>query len=727
MDASNLTDVFHSMLSSSALRHMSAPCSVVQHPDFERPVCVQPDGAVLCGPQRLGSAQAWFFARLALEVSALVRVLPHGMAHGATCAIPAGADMQARHRARLLLAAARVTACAWSAQPWHAAPRPQDAPEAMPCTWGAAMAGSAVPSAPQLAQCVVDMACYVAPALRPDAVDAQDLHNWACSVWAMVQPAEWLVVQGGDERLDPARQTGLNRYGCQPFPRYGELDFSSSTASSPTLPAARAIHQAAARLTRLAVEGQVGVEAVEQIKAFLASFYQLDGAGRVVLAPSGTDCALAATALMGLASARLTTLLPGVEETGSGVPLATCGRHFASRTARGQAVHKGTLLEGFAPDAQHVALPLRGRGGVRVSDDALFAACARQITRAMQEGRRVLLYVLHVSKTWQLVLPASRVQALCALYPTGVDVLVDACQARLRPESVRQYVQWGWAVMVTGSKFFTGPPFSGALFLPDGWLDRLHHNSLPAGLAAYATRAEWPDLPATRSLPAGLNAGLFLRWSGAQAEMAAFAAVPDAQKYTRLHQFVVEAKAALLASPLVRLLPSVPPSAQPGVWDSLPSIVAFVVLLDGRALDLGQAKRLHGWLLADLSADLPMGLPAAERALAALPCHVGQPVALTTEDGVEEGLGALRVSASARHISGTGGLYGAAEGGVATPEHPVVRMLGKLALILRYWPELSGARQAPCAQAGEAGVGHTVGAGQVEARGAGSLRQVMAR
>lgn len=65
-------------------------------------------------------------------------------------------------------------------------------------------------------------------------------------------------------------------------------------------------------------------------------------------------------------------------------------------------------------------------------------------------------------------------------------------------------------------------------------------------------------------LPAGLNAGLFLRWSGAQAEMAAFAAVPDAQKYTRLHQFVVEAKAALLACPLVRLLPSVPLPAQPG-------------------------------------------------------------------------------------------------------------------------------------------------------------------
>lgn len=732
MDASNLTDVFQSMHASPALRHMHAPCSVVPHPAFARPVCVQPDGSLLCGPQQLGQAEAWFFARLGLELSALVRAALQGGELGAAQygladagRVEAGGQegAQAVHWARLLLAAARVTACAWRAGAWRAAPaRPYGAPEAMPCAWGAFMAEAAVPTPPQLARCVADMAHFVAPALRPGAIDAQDLHAWACAAWPRVHPAEWLVVQGGDERLDPAAQTGLNRYGCQPLPRYGELDFSSSTASSPTVLAARAIHQAAVGLTLLAVRGQGGQEAVEQIKAFLASFYHLDGAGRVVLAPSGTDCALVATALMGMVSPRLTTLLPGVEETGSGVPLATCGRHFASRTAGGQAVRKGLLIDGFPSDAQHVALPLRARGGVRVPDDALFAACAQQITHAMQAGRRVLLYVLHVSKTGQLVLPADKVRALCALYPAGVDVLVDACQARLRPESVRAYVEWGWAVMVTGSKFFTGPPFSGALFLPDGWLHRLHHNSLPAGLAAYATQAEWPDLPAARALPAGLNAGLFLRWSGAQAEMAAFAAVPDAQKYTRLHQFVVQARAALLACPLVRLLPSVPSSIQPGVWDSLPSIAAFVVLVKGRALDFAQAKRLHGLLLADLSAALPAGRPAAERALAALPCHVGQPVAVTGEDGVEEGMGALRVSASARHISGTGS---------PQPEHPVARMLAKLALIVRYWPDLACSAHAPCTQGGESSAGGSMDYG-VDNRPAaeqrpGAARQVMAR
>ncbi|MFT8418824.1 MAG: hypothetical protein ABF636_08360 [Acetobacter sp.] len=681
---------------SPSLRHMLAPCFSVQHPVFERPACVQPDGTILCGQQRLGAADAWFFARLALEVAALVRPSPQD---GGAEAPPPGpthakiaASTQANAQdavvgqpmARLLLAAARVTACAWRTGPFC----PPDRPQPMPCSWGAGLAGKAVPPAAQLAECVADMALFVAPALRPHRVDAQDLHNWACTVWPVVQPAEWLVVQGGDERLDPAARTGLNRYGCQSFPRYGELDFSSSTASTPTLAAARAIHHASVRLIRLAVDGREGVEEVEQVKAFLASFYHLDSAGRVVLAPSGTDCALAVTALMGMACSALTTLLPGVEETGSGVPLATCGRHFANRTARGQAVQKGMPINGFARDAEHVALPLRGAGGERVPDDVLFAECARHITRAAQAGRRVLLYVLHVSKTGQLVLPAGRVRALCALHPGGVDVLVDACQARLRPEPVRQYMDWGWAVMVTGSKFFTGPPFSGALLLPDNWLARLRHNSLPAGLAAYATRAEWPDLPATQTLPAGLNAGLFVRWSGARAEMAAFAAVEDAQKYTRLHQFMAGARAALAACPFVRLLPSVPLPPQLGVWDSLPSILAFCVLAEGGALDFEQTKRLHGLLLADLSHHMGAGVGDGERALAALPCHVGQPVAIMTAKGEAEGMGALRVSASARHISGTADACGTHEG-AAPQDHPVGRMLAKLALILRHWPDLA--------------------------------------
>lgn len=106
----------------------------------------------------------------------------------------------------------------------------------MPCAWGHGLAGSTAPDATQLARCLPELAFFVAPALRPHGVDVPALQAWACAAWPVLQPAEWLVVSGGDERLDPGAQTGLNRYGCQPLPRYGELDFSSSTASTQHYP-----------------------------------------------------------------------------------------------------------------------------------------------------------------------------------------------------------------------------------------------------------------------------------------------------------------------------------------------------------------------------------------------------------------------------------------------------------------------------------------------------------
>jgi hypothetical protein len=51
---------------------------------------------------------------------------------------------------------------------------------------------------------------------------------------------------------------------------------------------------------------------------------------------------------------------------------------------------------------------------------------------------------------------------------------------------------------------------------------------------------------------------------------------------------------------------------------------------DGREqpLDLAAAKQVHRWLNVDVSSWLPAGTLCAARRLAALPCHLGQPVAL---------------------------------------------------------------------------------------------------
>ncbi|MEG8007453.1 hypothetical protein U2444_14740, partial [Listeria monocytogenes] len=72
-------------------------------------------------------------------------------------------------------------------------------------------------------------------------------------------------------------------------------------------------------------------------------------------------------------------------------------------------------------------------------------------------------------------------------------VVVDACQMRVPPERLRACLEAGWMVLLTGSKFFGGPAFAGALLVPAGIAARAPGLApLPSGLARYFTRPEWP-------------------------------------------------------------------------------------------------------------------------------------------------------------------------------------------------------------------------------------------
>lgn len=71
-------------------------------------------------------------------------------------------------------------------------------------------------------------------------------------------------------------------------------------------------------------------------------------------------------------------------------------------------------------------------------------------------------------------------------------MVVDACQLRSEEENIRKYVSLGFLTLVTGSKFYCGPPFCGAVLFPPAALAELEagHEHLPAGFEDYFTRHE---------------------------------------------------------------------------------------------------------------------------------------------------------------------------------------------------------------------------------------------
>jgi hypothetical protein len=361
-----------------------------------------------------------------------------------------------------------------------------------------------------------------------------------------------LLVQGGDARLALDPSDGLNRYGCPPSPVTHGLHFASSTASiisGPAYRAADALRRRLARACAREADGVVYARELDALRAELLVLNRLDDVRglEIAFAASGTDLHLIVAELVGGEPDNpLLCLAVEAEETGSGVHWALCGRHFSDRAALGEAVAPGESIG--VPSSEFVAVPARGPDGALRAGADIETALDALVLAASRAGRRALLTV--------------------------------AGQFRLSPATLRAYLAAGLMVAVTGSKFLTGPTFSGALFIPDQVAERLKGRLLKSGFGLYSARAEWPaGWVAGAALPQVANFGLLMRWRAAMVELAALRALPETQVAAFLGAFADAVEARLAVDPMfepvaTRVLDRRAIGARQG-WDTIPTIFAF--------------------------------------------------------------------------------------------------------------------------------------------------------
>jgi hypothetical protein len=328
------------------------------------------------------------------------------------------------------------------------------------------------------------------------------------------------LVSGGDLRLQIDPLTGLNKYLCAAYPSAQVICFSSCTASPISAAGWQAAQETYARLLgnpqRPFQPEALQAEAIATAAA-LRSTLGLDGIAEVLLTPSGTDATLFAVGLLAAETPGqlITSIMGEAPETGTGVPLAASGRHFSDFAAGGLVfVQPGTTLQGLPQDMRTMHIPLRSAdGSVRPSAlvDADFVRAAADVP-----GRPII----HLIETTKTGLRAP------GYLPEGTDVIVDACQARVSYARLRQYLQRGWPVLITGSKFYGGPAFSGAVLFPADRLAALDLSAVPFGLATYCH-----DVGSGQ--PAA-NLGTILRWRAALTEMQRFAVIDPTVAMARI-------------------------------------------------------------------------------------------------------------------------------------------------------------------------------------------------
>jgi len=499
---------------------------------------------------------------------------------------------------------------------------------------------------------------------------------------------------GGDPRLmlDPIAR--VNDYGCGVMPSPQTLSFSSSTASTISERAYERAGLAREELMRSAIA--VGLEEaletrIEEMREELKSHLGL-GATEVDVAfsPSGTDSQLHALfvtrALLGEA---ITTILVGSDQTGSGTAYTARGRHFNRFTASGTVVRKDTSIAGLEADC--ITLPLADATGLKPRADADLAVI-EAIEAAVARGARVLLQIMDASKLGWHAPSEACLDEISRRWPGQVQVVVDACQMRLSRRRLETYLDRGYMVLITGSKFFGGPAFSGALLFPATLVRSFEHaEGIAGGLVDYASRSDWPKrLTRWRSrFESRPNIGQWLRWEAALSEMTTYYGLPAAFRTLALRELGRTIASLIALSPSLRPVPcGVNGSDAEDEEFAQATIFPFTVHRDGDVLSATNCRLLHRALMRDcgeLFSDSP-----ADRAIAAQPCLVGQPVRIERQGAAPTAV--LRLCVGARLVAEAWSSdEGAAHQNLLHAADRVAGIIAKIELLLAGggWPEFT--------------------------------------
>ena len=420
----------------------------------------------------------------------------------------------------------------------------------------------------------------------------------------------YLLSTGGDARIaiDPA--TRRNQYMSSPWP-VATVAYASSTANDIS---ADAFAHCLERLAELAPDGTLSATgyaaALDALRARILAAYGVTTPATVVFAASGTDLEYLGLAMAkGRGTNGIRNILLGANEVGSGCIYSASGQYFAAETARGVPVTKGEPIGGALPASVDLfSIPVRDGAGRAFSAAEMAEAIDAAVTEASAAGRHALVHVVHGSKTGLVVPHFDHIDALASRHGGAVSFIVDACQARITSDAIGEYLKRGCIVMLTGSKFMGGPPFSGLALVPQAVVEAAAE--LPSGLATIFRRAEWPaDWAGAAQLPEEANLGLLLRLEASVFELERFQAIP----IERVERVVLAFHAAVRTAFVVslggrRIAPYAPGERAEG--DAHPVEMRTLSTIDLSALpgapDFDEAVALHKALVAR---DVRLGQP----------------------------------------------------------------------------------------------------------------------
>lgn len=485
------------------------------------------------------------------------------------------------------------------------------------------------------------------------------IESWKPIIENLAKPTEYLLMSGGDLRLNIDEIHLLNKYGCRPFPRPDAFTFASSTASSVSNFAFDKTDKVRSILISNSLKNgfkETTIEFSELLKNNLRKTFKLNEEYEIIFSPSGTDSSLQIAAITQIISNKeITHILVASDETGSGVAAALKGCHFENTTALNYPVKKGDKIEGFR-DVNVIKIPFRDKNGALKSAKQLDEEVFNAVSQTKNQGRHVVLHTMDQSKLGYQAPSDEFIKKLNTLKDLSIQIIVDGSQLRLDPKNIQHYLNKGYIVTITGSKFFTGPPYCGALILPKS-INKLIHsvkNKLPKGLTQYYNHSDWPtSWICSNELSDGYNYGSYMRWNAAVVEMDRYYKTPILYRNMGIEMFCNfvddSIKEATFLQPIYgdETKTKSYNSKEFGIRN-IRTIFPFFIFKDNEVLSVDKVKKLYTLLNSDLSDEFKDSSLEIIR-LAAQKCHIGQAVDVKYTNEIESAI--LRISLGSRVIS----------------------------------------------------------------------------
>jgi hypothetical protein len=483
--------------------------------------------------------------------------------------------------------------------------------------------------------------------------------SWELILENLAKPTEYLLMSGGDLRLNIDEVELLNKYGCRPFPRPDAFTFASSTATS----ISNYAFDKSDKVRRILIHNSLEkgfknttIAFSELLKNNLRKTLKINDGCQIIFSPSGTDSALQIAAITQIISDKeITHVLVASDETGSGVPAALKGCHFENTTALNYPVTKGDKIEGFR-DINLIKIPLRDENGELKSSSQLDAEVFAAISKTKESGRHIVLHTMDQSKLGYQSPSEELIKSLNSLDNLSMQIIVDASQLRLDPKDIHNYLNKGYIITITGSKYFTGPPYCGALILPEKVSKSINslRITIPKGLTNYYNHSDWPtSWFCSKDLSDGFNYGSNMRWNAAIVEMDRYYRTPILYRNLGIEMFCNFVEDSIKDAPFLEPLfggkttTNAYNSKEFGIRN-ICTIFPFFIVKNKKVLSDDHIKKIYTLLNSDISDKFENSSMEIIR-LAAQKCHIGQPVNVKYGNDFQSAV--LRISLGARIIS----------------------------------------------------------------------------